>query len=127
MDNLKGPELDFSIGQKIKKIRESKGITRKDMANLLDITYSALANYENGNRKIPIFLALDVAKFLDVEFPFLFSQNDDYEKWLNNDSEIQIKQMTRLMEKLNHNGKKEAYKRVEELTLIPKYTDKDND
>ena len=38
------------IGDTLKTLRKNKGITQKEMAELLNIPYSTYSNYENNNR-----------------------------------------------------------------------------
>ncbi|WP_145570729.1 helix-turn-helix domain-containing protein [Yersinia bercovieri] len=38
--------IESSVGEKIRQIREAEGLTRKEFADLLDISYSSLTNYE---------------------------------------------------------------------------------
>ena len=43
-------EISKIIGENIKKFRESKGLSRNELSDKIDISASGLANYENGNR-----------------------------------------------------------------------------
>ncbi|WP_346920642.1 helix-turn-helix transcriptional regulator [Clostridium sp. UBA7339] len=56
----------IKIGDTIKKIRKSKGITQKEMSKLVDIPYSTYSNYENNNRTPPTDILNKIAKYLDV-------------------------------------------------------------
>lgn len=40
----------LKIGNNIKKYRTEKGLSQKELANLLHMPYSTYSNYENGNR-----------------------------------------------------------------------------
>ena len=42
----------MKIGDRMKKLREEKGLMQQDVCNALDIEQSTLANYEN-NRRVP--------------------------------------------------------------------------
>lgn len=37
----------MSVGSRIKELREEKGLTRTELAKLLNVTVSAISNYEN--------------------------------------------------------------------------------
>lgn len=56
----------IKIGDNIKKIRKSKGITQKEMSRLVDIPYSTYSNYENNNRTPPTDILNKIANYLDV-------------------------------------------------------------
>ncbi len=71
------------IGEKIKTLRKDKGITRQNLADYLEISYSALSNYENGNRKIPIEILVSISQYFNVEFDFFLSKCTDYQEWVN--------------------------------------------
>ena len=38
----------MSIGSRIKDLREEKGLTRPELAELLNVTVGSISNYENG-------------------------------------------------------------------------------
>jgi len=47
-------EIDKSIGEKLKKARESCGLTQTQAANYLDIKREIISYYENGTRPISL-------------------------------------------------------------------------
>lgn len=55
------------IGDKIKKLRESKGISQEQLANDLNISKSALWNYENNKRDISLDLFMNISSILGKE------------------------------------------------------------
>lgn len=62
----------MDIGNKIKVLREKKGISREQLSNLLKITSQSLFNYETGKRQIPIDTLKGVASFLNVPIEYFF-------------------------------------------------------
>ena len=44
----------MSFGKDLKKFREERKLSRKDVAQALDISYSTLTDYENDNIDIPM-------------------------------------------------------------------------
>ena len=55
----------MSVGSRIKELRENKGLSRNELANLLGVTVGAISNYENevSSPKEPIlFKIMDVLK-----------------------------------------------------------------
>lgn len=52
------------IGNRLKKAREEQGITLADIANRVNLTPTAISNYESGIRQMPIHLLLDLSSIL---------------------------------------------------------------
>lgn len=143
------------IGLRIKAIRKQKGLTQKELGERLNVSGAMIAQYETGKRKPKKETIEQIAKALDVpSYDLLdnrFEEINDIIKSLNLGVPISVdkenKEMfigfptdesiqdfkkgqdkTKLLDcydSLNSLGKKEALKRVDELTLIEKYTKKD--
>lgn len=154
---------NITVGNKIKALRKKCNLTRKQLAEQLEINYSTLANYENDNRNLPTELLAEISDIFNVSMDFFFNKNtNDYEKWKTDIYEVnkafteaKYDDMVAIMgdawgaqapilyrefiksngkvvplreilisyfEELNQIGKKEAVKRIEELTHIDKYT-----
>ena len=73
----------MSIGSNLIAIRKSKNISRKELAEILNIPYTTLRNYETDDREPKHETLCNIAKALDVP---VFSLYDGYE--LDWDSEI---------------------------------------
>ena len=139
----------MSIGENIKKIRKEKGITQKELGKMLGVSQSAIGQFENDKSNPKIETIVKIANALDVNVSCLIN-TDEYnnliatqveEKILNayieastyeDIEEIKkpdlLKQRTKyytLYNQLNCTGKLEAVKRVEELTEIKRYTEKE--
>ena len=54
-------DLALYVGEKIKKLRLSRGMTQEDLAELLDTTKQSIGRYENGTRKISQDLIFELA------------------------------------------------------------------
>lgn len=61
------------IGQKIKKLREQKGITQETMASQLDVTQSNYGRLEKDDRRLNVVKLLKIARILDVNINYLFN------------------------------------------------------
>lgn len=67
----------MKIGDRIKKLREEKGLMQQDVCNTLGIEQSTLANYEN-NRRIPkIDVLIEIANYYGVSLDFLVGMTDN--------------------------------------------------
>jgi len=68
----------MNIGEKIKKIRLSKGLTLQEVANEMDLTQGTLSKYENGDIKnIPNTRLKKLSKILDVDVSYFYEDKKD--------------------------------------------------
>lgn len=56
----------IQVGNKIKAVRQSKGYTQKQVAELSGIPYSTYSNYENNNREPSITQLKKIAGALEI-------------------------------------------------------------
>lgn len=129
----------MTVGEHIKKIRQEKKLSQKELGDRLGVSQQMIGQYENPNSKLKLDTLQKIADALDVPLKEIFSivENDENMIDLTSlDTKEQIElafetissKKTRLdecFEKLNAYGKEEALKRVEELTEIPRYTIKE--
>ena len=59
------------LAVRLKISRESMGLTQRDVADELDITPSAYANYEQGLREPSLVLFSKICEVLDVSADYL--------------------------------------------------------
>lgn len=123
----------MTAGERIKQLRIKAGMSQVELAIKMDVSKQTLYKYENNIiANIPSDKIEIAANLFNVPPSYLMGW-DERGKILNavtgdfsliylNRSE---KAMIELYQTLNNVGKKEAYKRVEELTLIEKYTIKE--
>lgn len=115
----------MNVGEQIKKYRLDAKISQKQLGAKLGVSQQQIAQYENGTRqpkletiaKIANALDTDIVRFLDPDalHPIDFTTAIfDYEH-------IRYHEIKELYNRLNDIGKKEAIKRLEELTQIIKY------
>ena len=63
-----GLPVDATLGEKIRFYRQQAGLTQKELADLCEVSESAIRNYELGNR-VPDFLTLkNITEQLRVSF-----------------------------------------------------------
>lgn len=55
------------IGQKIRRIREQRGVTQEDLAYKIDISSSYMGQLERGERNLNVDKILKIAKALKVD------------------------------------------------------------
>ena len=51
------------IGARLKELRKMRHVTQGELADVIGIKQSALANYESGNRKMPIEHLVAIARY----------------------------------------------------------------
>ena len=66
--------MDF--GDRIKKLREEKGLSREEMSNQLNISYSALSKYETNKRFPDKNTLIELANFFDVSVDYIIGRTD---------------------------------------------------
>lgn len=106
-------------GKRMQERRKQLGINADVLAEHLGVSRSTIFRYENGDiEKVPANLLSDIAKFLHTSEKFLMGWEDNP----NTSSSSSPPLILDYYEMLNDIGKREAEKRVEELTHLPRYT-----
>lgn len=135
-----------TIGQQIRKYRKEKGMTQKQLADLLDTTQQNLAQYENGKRIPKLGTLLKLANALDVpisKLTFYASMVDEeapeFVKPTNNLSSFKksfqtietnddnFLKLADSYHQLNKEGRQKALDQVEMLAKIPEYRRNESD
>ena len=114
-----------------KQIRLENGMTQQEMAQLLGVSRSAIGMYETNDREPNLETVILISEKFKVSLKYLLTGNIsdsecyDLDKIKLNEN-INARKLFDNYKQLNTKGKKEANKRVEELTEISKYTTPDN-
>lgn len=120
-------------GDMIRKYRTEKRLTQKKLGELCGIADSNIRKYESGNQNPKIETLQKIADALDIPVNRLLAgkiiSRDELKEKLSEyglthlvpDTEEE-RTVLENCKKLNETGKKEAAKRVEELTHLEKYT-----
>lgn len=114
----------MGIGENIKNIRKKKGLTQKQLGEILGVSQAAIGQFESSNSNLQAETINKIATALDVDPFSLYS----FEMAADVLAERICEQQNTLLENykaLNSIGKAEAQKRVAELTEIPRYTEPD--
>jgi transcriptional regulator with XRE-family HTH domain len=64
----------MSIGNKIKELRNEKGLNRAHLAEKLGITYHALSKYETNARQPDYSTLIRIADYFDVSLDYLLER-----------------------------------------------------
>lgn len=62
--------------ENLRTIREDRGYTQKQIAEVLETTRQYYSDYENGKREIPIRVYIRLAKFYGVSIDYLAGLED---------------------------------------------------
>ncbi|MDE7360999.1 MAG: helix-turn-helix transcriptional regulator [Oscillospiraceae bacterium] len=62
--------------ENLRVIREDRGYTQKQIAEILETTQQYYSDYENGKRDIPIRVYIVLSKFYNVSIDYLAGQTD---------------------------------------------------
>lgn len=63
--------------ENLRVIREDRGFTQKQIAEILETTQQYYSDYENGKREIPIRVYIKLSKFYNVSIDYLAGQTED--------------------------------------------------
>ncbi len=71
-------DVKFKLGNRIRELRESKGISQKDFSYSADLDRSYIASVENGQRNISIVNIEKISKALEISLKDFFD-NEKFE------------------------------------------------
>ena len=67
----------MTLGSKIKKLRSAKGLTQKDLAERLNVTFQTISKWENGENEPDLATLRNLAKALECSIEYLVSEEDE--------------------------------------------------
>ncbi len=115
----------------IKQLMKEKGLSRRELASRSGISENTIAAaFKRQTKNISQDIVKKIAEVLDVPWYHLYDEREQ-EKMPDEvldeiiadiqDKNLHISLITNALRQLNDDGKNEAVKRIEELTMIPKY------
>lgn len=66
---------------KIKELREKKGLTQKELARLMGVSHNTISGYETGYRKPDIDKIIELSLILDTTPDELLNFEEAYKKY----------------------------------------------
>lgn len=69
-------KMEIILGKRLKELREEKGLTQKQLADLLGLNSVTYLHYEKAQREPPLSLLAEMAKFFNVSVDYLLGLND---------------------------------------------------
>lgn len=68
----------MTFGKDLKKFREERKLSRKNVAQALNISYSTLTDYENDNIDIPLSKAMKLFNFYRISLEAYMITSEEY-------------------------------------------------
>ena len=72
-------ETPLTLGEKIKKARNDKGLTQEQLADKIGKTESSIRKYEAGLVEIPFSVIRQISEKLEIEFNYLVTEDEKKE------------------------------------------------
>lgn len=80
MSRLELERKKREIAEKIKEIRKNNNLTQKQFADMLELTVSSVAKYENNERSPSKLTLYKIADLFDIEIGGISKKNEDITK-----------------------------------------------
>ena len=68
--------MKIILGQRLKELRETKGLTQKQVANLLNLHSVTYLHYEKAQREPPLQVLAEMAVFFEVSVDYLLGLSE---------------------------------------------------
>lgn len=68
--------MSTHLGKKLKELREERGLTQKQLSELLGLNSVTYLHYEKEQREPPLSLLVEFAKFFEVSTDYLLGLKD---------------------------------------------------
>jgi transcriptional regulator with XRE-family HTH domain len=69
---------EYNLGERLRYLRETRGLTQKQLAHLADISQATIAHIEKLTKDPSVETLRKIAEALDIHVATLFSTNDVY-------------------------------------------------
>ncbi len=66
------------VGDKIKELRKEKGLTQKELAQIIDFSQSRICDWEKGDCEPSAIAIIALANFFEVSADYLLGREDDF-------------------------------------------------
>ena len=66
----------MTLGQKIKKLRNDKGLTQKDLADQVHVTFQTVSKWENDENEPDVSTLRELAKLFGCSLDYLLSEEE---------------------------------------------------
>ena len=66
----------MTLGEKIKKLRNEKGLTQKDLADQVHVTFQTVSKWENDENEPDVSTLRELAKLFGCSMDYLLSEEE---------------------------------------------------
>ena len=113
----------MDTGELIRNLRVEKGLTQEELGNLLGLKKAAINKYEKGRvENIKRSVIEKMAEIFEVSPCSILGYTEDIKQPSTPPISLEEQKLLKSFNKLNDIGKREAVKRVDELTYVYDYT-----
>ena len=70
----------MTLGQKLKKLRTEKGLTQKNLADQLNVTFQTVSKWESDINEPDIATLKELAKFYGCTYDYLLNEEEEEPK-----------------------------------------------
>ena len=75
--------MDFKVfAERLKQLRNSKGLTLKQLGDAIGSTKATIGNLENSNKQPSLAMLCALADYFDVSLDYLVGRSDDSKRRL---------------------------------------------
>ena len=67
----------MTLGQKIKKLRNDKGLTQKDLADQVHVTFQTVSKWEKDENEPDVSTLREIAKLFGVTVDYLINEDEE--------------------------------------------------
>lgn len=68
--------IQVLFAERMKNLREEKGVTREQLANVLNVSIRLISYWENGKRECNFEMLMLIAKYFDCSIDYLLGRTD---------------------------------------------------
>ncbi|MFD2658554.1 helix-turn-helix domain-containing protein [Gracilibacillus thailandensis] len=104
----------IKLSERLKQLRNSKGLFQKEVADKLGIKQNTLSGYENGTRSPDNELLKDIADFYNVTLDYLLGRSDD--PTLTEKENKDFLEIKKLIDKMEREGKHNELEQLKSYT-----------
>ena len=115
----------MSLGDNIKKHREMRNLRQSELAEMIGVSDKTVSSWEINRTEPKMGMVERICQALNCKKTDIIG-NDLLIEYTYTDKSELFKRLYIYYQMLNELGKKEAAKRIEELTHIPSYTSTEN-
>lgn len=73
--------VDYYAGDKLRQLREKRGLTQRDLANVLNVSFQQIAKYESGKNRLTVGRISQLCKVFKVRPNCFFQKKEKHNEY----------------------------------------------